>query len=89
MVFLGVSRVLNISDIPRISIYVVTDSLGTAVGEKYIIFSICSMAIPRFILAKIHSCVIIFHIITIAVAGRFRFVRRFFVGWSTVSWGSI
>ena len=66
----GFTRVLNISDVSRISINTVCYSLDPAVGKGNIVASRGSISITSFGLAEVNSRVVILSSIGVVVVGK-------------------
>ena len=89
LIFLSISRVLNIGDVSRISINTVGYSLGTTIGQQNVVFAGGSITVPVFALTKVQTSVIILNIVAVVVMGGLSFVGGFFVGGGVVRGGSV
>ena len=88
LIVFSVIRILNISDVSRITVNFVSYSLETAIRQLNIVFSAGSVTISWFILTKVNTWITIIYTITITVkswvmfwffVGRCRFVGSIFM----------
>ena len=77
MVFLSISRVLDISDISRVTISNgISHSLGTTIRQQNAVLSVGGISVTRFLLVEIDTVVIIVDGIGVSVVGGFFMVGR-------------